>query len=182
MKRKNRQNGRLMPIEPAETEEGVIRMNVADDGNFISPFSVEGYPVISGETAEFLDHNSKRHWKSAQVKLIISSDEIDETEQNVYANAIKNYYRTEYNETRRDLQKNFIQTIVMTIIAAVVFAIAVTLGATTQTGDVALNMLDVFAWVFMWEAVDIFFFQRPVLKKQLRKNAGFIDAEIIFTK
>lgn len=152
-----------------------------DDGNFLSPFSVAGYPVISGETAEFLDHNSKRHLASTEVKLIISSDEIDENEQKVYANAIRNYYRTEYKETRRELHKNFIQTIVMTVIAAVVFAVAVTLGTTTQTSDVVLNMLDVFAWVFMWEAVDIFFFQRPVLKRRQKKNIGFINADITFT-
>lgn len=180
MKFKSRQDEQFISDE--RDEKGVIRMNVADDGNFLSPFSVAGYPVISGETADFLNHNSKRHLANNEVRLIIASDEIDDGEQAVYTNAIRNYYQTEYKETRRDLHKNFIQSIVMTVIAAVVFAIAITLGTTTQTSDVVLNMLYVFAWVFMWEAVDLFFFERPVLKQRQRRNAGFINAKIIFTK
>lgn len=171
-------------IERADGEKGdkrVINMYVADDGNFLSPFSAAGYHVISGETAEFLDHNYKRHLTDNDLRLIIASDVIDDGERIVYTNAIRNYYQTEFKETKRELHKNFIQSVVMTIVSAIVFAIAITLGTTTQTSDVILNMLDVFAWVFMWEAVDLFFLQRPVLKKKQRKNTEFINAEILFT-
>lgn len=169
-------------IESNEENKCVIRMHVTDDGNFLSPFSVEGYPVIGGETAEFLNHNYKRHLTDNNLRLVIASDVIDENEQIVYADAIRNYYQTEYRETKRDLHKKFIQSVIMTLIAAIVFAVAITLGAATNTGDVILSMLDVLAWVFMWEAVDIFFLQRPILKKQQRKNTEFINAEIIFTE
>lgn len=46
---------------------------------------------------------------------------------------------------------------------------------------IPLNMLDVFAWVFMWEAVDELFFQRHTLRLKRHRNQALIDAEVIFT-
>ena len=45
--------------ERDENNRRIIRMNVTDDGNFLSPLSVKGNPLISGETAEFLNLNIK---------------------------------------------------------------------------------------------------------------------------
>ncbi len=68
----------------------------------------------------------------------------------------------------------------MLLISACIFALAIILEATTNASAVILNMIDVFAWVFTWEAVDIFFFQRPKLHKEQQRNAAAIDAKIIF--
>lgn len=82
--------------ERDENNRRIIHLNVTDDGNFLSPLSVKGNPLISGETAEFLNLNIKHNLKDSGVKLIISSNAIDETEKEIYKTAIKNYYRVEY--------------------------------------------------------------------------------------
>ena len=43
--------------ERDENNRRIIHLNVTDDGNFLSPLSVKGNPLISGETAEFLDYS-----------------------------------------------------------------------------------------------------------------------------
>lgn len=58
--------------------------------------------------------------------------------------------------------------------------IHIILENTTNASAVILNMIDVFAWVFTWEAVDIFFLQRPKLHKEQQRNTAAIDAEIVF--
>ena len=35
-------------------------------------------------------------------------------------------------------------------------------------------------WVFTWEAVDIFFLQRPKLHKEQQRNFAAMNAEIVF--
>lgn len=167
--------------ERDENNRRIIRLNVADDSNFLSPFAVKGNPLISSETAEFLNINIKHNLKDSGVKLIISSDEIDETEKAVYETAIKNYYRYEFTETAKELRRNLFSSIIMLIFSAFIFALAIILERTTQTSAVIRNMIDVFAWVFTWEAVDIFFFQRPKLYKEQKRNAAAIGAEIVFT-
>lgn len=166
--------------ERDENNRRIIRLNVTDDSNFLSPFSVKGDPLISGETADFLNLNIKHNLKDSGVKLVISSGEIDDTEKDVYKTAIKNYYRVEYKSTWKELRRNLLSSIIMLLISACIFALAITLKKTTDTGAVILNMLDVFAWVFTWEAVDIFFLQRPKLLKEQKRNAAAMNAEIVF--
>lgn len=50
----------------------------------------------------------------------------------------------------------------------------------TEVGAVILNMLDVFAWVFLWEAVDMFFLQRPQLRKRRYRTEAVLQAKITF--
>ena len=159
-------------IDNDENNRRIIHLNVTDDGNFLSPLSVKGNPLISGETAEFLNLNIKHNLKDSGVKLIISSNAIDETEKEIYKTAIKNYYRYEYKTTWKELRRN--------LFSACIFALAIILENTTNASAVILNMIDVFAWVFTWEAVDIFFLQRPKLHKEQQRNTAAIDAEIVF--
>lgn len=65
--------------ERDENNRRIIRMNVTDDSNFLSPLSVRGNPLLDSETAEFLNMNIKHNLKDSGVKLIISSNAIDET-------------------------------------------------------------------------------------------------------
>lgn len=158
----------------------IIRLNVTDDSNFLSPFSVKGDPLISDETAAFLNLNIKHNLRDSGVKLIIAGDVIDENEQEVYKTAIRNYYQVEYRETWKELRRNAIDVLAMLLFSACIFALAVILETVAHANAVILNMIDVFAWVFTWEAVDLFFFRRPQLRKEQNRNAAAIDAEIDF--
>ena len=154
--------------ETDQDNRRIIRLSVADDSCFLSPFSAEGVPVINPDTAAFLDHSLKQMLPDSRIHFIISSDQIDDKEQVIYQKAIINYYHSEFAETARELKKNMFQSIVMTIVAVMVFAISIILSS-IDTKIIILDMLDVVAWVFMWEAVDLFFFQRSILKiRQLR--------------
>lgn len=180
MKRRIRKEDIADKDERDENNRRIIRLNVADDSNFLSPFSVKGNPLISSETAEFLNLNIKHNLRDSGVKLIISSNQIDDNEKEVYKTAIKNYYRVEYKETWKELRRNAFSAIIMLLFSALIFAIAVILETTTNANAVILNMIDVFAWVFTWEAVDLFFLRRPELRKEQNRNSAAIDAEIEF--
>ena len=91
--------------ERDENNRRIIHLNVTDDGNFLSPLSVKGNSLISSETAEFLNLNIKHNLKDSGVKLIISSNAIDETEKEIYKTAIKNYYRVEYKTIWKELDR-----------------------------------------------------------------------------
>lgn len=166
--------------ERDENNRRIIHLNVTDDGNFLSPLSVKGNPLISGETAEFLNLNIKHNLKDSGVKLIISSNAIDETEKEIYKTAIKNYYRVEYKTIWKELRRNLFCSIIMLLFSACIFALAIILENTTNASAVILNMIDVFAWVFTWEAVDLFFLQRPKLHKEQQRNFAAMNAEIVF--
>ena len=159
----------------------VLEICVADDGDFLSPYSPTGSPLISGEIAEFIDHNVKRLDPSEKMKIVIKSDCISDDEKPVYENAVKNYYHAEFLQAARGLKRNTVLTVAMTITAAIIFALAVVLDK-LSVDSVILNMIDVVAWVFMWEAADIFFFRRNELKLNRIRAFNVIRSEIIFEK
>ena len=158
-----------------------VRVSVQNGDDFLSPLSPDGAPVISEETASFLS-NSVRHLRpDTALRFEIEEKGIDRTEREVYEKAIRNYYHGEFAEVMRELHRNAIVSAVMTAAAALIFALAVIfdrMGADT----VLLNMIDVVAWVFMWEAADIFLLQRPTLKLRRWRSFQMIRAEIAVTE
>lgn len=158
----------------------VINIGVSDGDTFLSPYSIDGEPLISAETAAFMEHSVKHLRPDAPLHFVIRGKTIDETEKPKYDRAIRDYYRSEFIENARDIRKNTVQSIIMTLTAAFIFATAVVLDR-HGTNAVILNMIDVVAWVFMWEAADIYFFQRSLLKLHRRRALSMIEAVITFT-
>lgn len=158
----------------------VINIGVTDDDTFLSPYSIDGEPLISAETAAFLDHSVKHLRPDAPLHFVISGKTIDETEKPHYDRAIRDYFRSEFIENARDIRKNTVQSVIMTLTAAFIFAAAAVLDS-HGVKAVFLNMTDVVAWVFMWEAADIYIFQRSLLKLHRRRALNMIEAVITFT-
>ena len=44
--------------------------------------------------------------------------------------------------------------------------------------SVATEIIDIAGWVFMWEAVDLFFIERPLNKYELLKNHKLVEAVV----
>ena len=157
-----------------------VKINVSDDSDFLSPFSADATPLIAGETAAFIDQSVKHLRPGAPLNLEIVGGCIDSEERITYEQAIRNYYHAEFIEAVRDIRKNTVQTVIMTAIAAIIFTLAVVLDA-HGAESVLLNMIDVVAWVFMWEAADIFVFQRSVLRLKRLRAFGIIRSKITFS-
>ena len=97
----------------------------------------------------------------------------------MYDSAIRNYYHLEFLEAERELRKNSVQSTVMTVFAALLFALALVLDS-YGVRAVLLNMLDVVAWVFMWEAADLFFFRRSDMRLRRLRAFHLIQSRISF--
>ena len=162
-------------------EEGrnLVRICVADDRDFLSPFSGDGIPLLSADTAEFLEDRLKNLRSDASLHLCLEGSCIDAEERKMYDSAIRNYYHLEFLETERELRKNSVQSTVMTVFAALLFALALVLDS-YGVRAVLLNMLDVVAWVFMWEAADLFFFRRSDMRLRRLRAFHLIQSRISF--
>ena len=60
----------------------IVKLSVAIDDNFISPYSIKDKETITHEVAEFLETSIKETDKYSELRLEIYSNEIDENEQN----------------------------------------------------------------------------------------------------
>ncbi|MEG2002609.1 MAG: hypothetical protein RR107_05910 [Clostridia bacterium] len=162
-------------------ENGMLTINltVQDDENFLSPFSYGAEPTLSSDVAEFLDKSLKPSQYKDDIHLKIHSDVIDENEKLRYEKAIRNHYSESYVAERQKMRRDFIISMYMLLVGVVFLAAIVILNA-YQISGIAAEIVDIIAWVFLWEAADIFFLQRKVSAWHQHRNISFFKAEITF--
>ncbi len=154
----------------------IVNMNVKDDTDFLSVFSINETPVISNEVAEFLENSTQTIHADEQLTLCIKSDCIDETEQKLYKAAIKEYYSEKYCSNDRELQVFNRIAFVLAIVGILILSFAVFIEF--RNSVIWAEVIDIVAWVFLWEAVDIKFFKTRELKQKRKRYAAFISMKI----
>jgi len=170
--------------DKAETDENgkyVLRMTVRDDENFLSPYSGDRQGVISAEVADFLDNAAESLDLKKPILIKVSGDTIDNEEQKLYRAAVKKYYGNRIAETDARLKKNLILSVIMAIIGAAILSVCVLLHINDGVAVIS-ELIDIAAWVFVWEAVDLFFLARPALRREQLHNCRLYDAEITYEK
>lgn len=178
---KRRMDARARADEVERDEEGraVIGMTVLKDEDFLSAFSAGRQPVVSTEVAEFLDESAKAFLPREPVRINIYSDCIDKEEEKTYSEALKEYYVRHYKENRRELKRNAVVSLLMAVVGLLALTGSLLLSYLLKNAVVS-EATDIFAWVFLWEAVDLFFLERMVLRAERDRCLRFIEANICY--
>lgn len=156
-----------------------ISLTVYDDSSFLSPYSSDNEEIISDEVAGFLENSAKQIKPTSSLKINIKSKTIAENEKPVYLRAIKNYYENESTEIKRNLKFNLIATLILFAISVVVLLVLFLVVAKFNI-QVLTEIVTIMAWVFLWEAVDLFFIRRPLLRRELHRCENLKNSEIVF--
>lgn len=160
--------------------KSVIRMRVNDDSDFLSPYSTNDEPTVSDGVAGFLDGAVQPLDLKRDIHIVIAGDMIDSAEEDVYRGAIRNHYAHRIADTERTLKTNAISSLVMLLIAVAILVVYIVFQI--RGGFILLELLDIAAWVFAWEAVDLFFLERRIVKHDRLKCLRLFDAGITFVQ
>lgn len=155
-------------------------MYVGDDDNFLSVYSL-GKPVISQEIAEFIENSAKEFHPNDKLILNIYSNCIDEVEQKIYPEAIKNYFDLQVKDCNFELKRKTFIGAVFSLIGVTALAIMIILS-NRDVKELWVECIDIFAWVFLWEAVDQLFIERGAIVRKRKRFVSFCNMEINFKK
>lgn len=163
-------------------EEGriVIKMKVSDDSNFLSVFSDSETPVINGDVAEFLENATCSVNANEKLTLKIFGDCIDENEKVVYKDAIKEYYKKRFAENESKKRRYNFMALWLAIFGIFVLAASIFIGYRLESAIWA-EVVDIVAWVLLWEATDIKFFTMREISNMQKRYSAFIDMKIEYT-
>ncbi|MBD5637002.1 MAG: hypothetical protein HDP28_04185 [Clostridia bacterium] len=92
--------------------------------------------------------------------------------------ALKSHYRAEYIETKKEAKRIVITSAIMTILGVLALTALILINYFTDNLYVT-SIVEIAAWVFIWEAVDYFFLQRPVVKGKSILIQRIYTAQII---
>ncbi len=145
-------------------ESEIINIKVTDKEQLISNFSYDENDKINKDLSEFIVAKSKRVHISKDIKLnFYTNEHIDKNE---IQSTIKNHFHEEYLESKSELKRLNIFIITMLILGVLTFAILVALYNRNFSNFYFEMILEIAAWVFIWESVDATFLQRPKIRRK----------------
>ena len=162
-----------------EDGRATIEMTIHDDGEFLSPYSHGAAEVISGETADFIRDSALGLPPKEEFSLRIYSDCIDDDKKEIYREAIHTYFDRNFADTAREMHLNTIQAVIMFIIGVVALGVMIA-GERLGWGEIWVECIDIFAWVFLWETVDVFCLERTALRRRAMRYLAFVNMNVTF--
>lgn len=179
LNKRMRARSRRNEVEYDEEGRAIIGMTVRSDEGFLSDFSIGRKPVVGEGVAAFLEECAMAFSPKEAICIKIYSDCIDKKERELYSVALREYYVRHYDEKRREIRQK-------TLFSAIFFCVgflalcSMILFSFLQRYPVLSEVLDIFAWVFLWESVDLFFLQRKMLLAERSRYLRFTDAKLLF--
>ena len=164
-------------LQRDEEKRAVINMTVKNDDGFLSEYSEDRTPMISEDVSTFIENSVSGLVPSESLTLRIHSDCIDDEEKAEYKNAIKEYYTKRYVSDKRELRRNTL--IALLLAAAGIIALFAAIIVEIQTDSpIWTEVVDIIAWVLIWEAVDIMVFRNRELRVNCLRYLAFISMKV----
>lgn len=171
------ENRRARPVFHDGEGRAVIDLSIRDDSRFLSPYNMGEQNVIDSEMADFIEHSLNPVPHKEHIHFRIHSDAITEREQAVYTAAIHSYYADCYRNTC--FEKKRLHRIAFFMALISVFALSAMIAfEAAGKNPVFIEAVDIFAWVFMWEAVDVFFLQCGLLRFRQKRYLALADSVV----
>lgn len=160
-----------------ESKVATINMTVNNDDDFLSHFSEFGKPLISTEVAEFIENSANDFHPNEKLSLNIYSNCINDEEKEIYKQAIKNYFQLQLKDIIRSLKQKRLIAWIFSIIGIIALAFMF-ICSNLEVPQIWIECINIFAWVFIWEAVDILFIERKSLLIRKKRLINFIEMSI----
>ncbi len=163
-----------------ENGRAVICMNIKDDSGFLSEFSMSETPVISEGVAEFIESKTRDISPGEKLKLHIHSDCIDDREKEIYTDAIKEYYLQKYIANEEQIKRNRLLVLILGLLGVLVL-IAEIIFTCNFDNAIWAEVIDIVAWVLLWEATDIALLASGDLRIKKKRCLSYFSMEIEYS-
>lgn len=155
----------------------IVHMTVKDDEDFLSAFSKNETPVISTDVADFIENSTSFILPKELLTLQIHSSCIDEQEKVIYEKAVREFYTQKYIANEQELRRNKLTARVLFFVGILLliweFVLEYRIG-----GRIGAEVLDIAAWVFLWESVDISMFGNKLLRIKRDRYLAYLCMKI----
>ena len=164
-----------------DVEYNTINIKADTKEQIISKFSYDEYDKLNKELSEFVLDKTKTMPLNKDFKLnFYVNSPIEKNEVQI---TLQNHFREEYMEVKHELKRANIISLIM-LILGIISLTALVVAHRFFDYFYFTTILEISSWVFVWEAVDIFFLQRSKIRRQclLFKKLYSATIEIITNK
>ncbi len=149
-----------------EDGNAIIAIGLNKKEEFYDPFCDKSYKMLNRQMLEFIEHSAKQQPMQDSLAIEITcEEEITDRERNQMSDAIKRQFAEELIENRKRLVRNLVSSLILAIVGLGVLAVCLFLEH-INSFEVIYRTIDIAAWVFLWEAFDVFFLRRPEKRRR----------------
>ena len=157
-------------------DEVVINIKADNEEQIFSSYNYDNKTSLNSELSNYLWENAKLAPPYKKLKLqVYCNKHIDKNEVN---SAIKSHYRREYIEVKDEIKKTRLFSTVCLFLGIISLLILLAINKLSNT-YLTSSVMDIVAWVFVWESVDGFFFKGGGLSHRCRILMRLYSAEIV---
>jgi len=153
----------------------IVDLSIRNDVDFLSPYSLNGLPTISHEIGDFIESSTKTFPPKQKLTLRFHGMNVNNKEKETYKKAIKDYYQDKYLHMQQKIKKNNLFSLLFFIIGTLVIALALTIDFKVWS-----EVIDILAWVLLWEAMDIFLFRNLENRHDKNRYLKFTTMNVEF--
>jgi hypothetical protein len=161
----------------------IVPVTIRDDENFLSSYTKSDIPIINSDISNYLDSLIEFLPPAEILHFQIRSNCINPEEQKIYKEAIKEYFLTQYSKSRRQFKRNLRMGVITSLIGALLILITY-LIAPGESGTIiqkaTTEAVNIAAWVFFWEALDILLMQNYECRRNRKIYATALMSKIEF--
>ena len=138
----------------------VIDVKIESKEQIFSAYSYSG-DKLNTEFSEYISDKAKSVSIKEQVKIRIHTK--DDIEVADVEQSVKSHFQAEYKEHKKEVNRLAVISFIMMLLGIIALTTLILVEYFTYNIYIT-SIAEIAAWVFVWEAVDIFFLQRAALK------------------
>ena len=138
----------------------VIDVKIDAKEQLYSAYSYSG-DKLNSEFGDYVFEKAKDVPFKDDITIRIHSD--DHIDADEASRALKSHYRAAYREAKKSVGHTTLVACIMTVLGIIALTALILLNRFTDNFYIT-SIVEIAAWVFVWEAVDYFFLQRPTEK------------------
>lgn len=162
-----------------------ISVDLTNVDELYSPYSYK--EDMKPDIFEYIDE--KTYYTPVEIPLIVNFDvgDVSDLRRARIKRSFLDHYRLIYEDKRRELKINRAAAWVLFTIGMSALIVATIAKLAINAGGIAdipliFEMLQIFSWVFLWEAISKFFFQGREMRTQCMNAGQLALAEVKFNE
>lgn len=165
------------PDETQTDDPSEINVKICGREQVFSSYSYSG-EKLNREFSEYIFDKAKDAPIKEKIKIKIHT-ETDLCASEVQQ-SLKSHCKSEYKESKKQIKRIAVISSIMTLLGIIALTALILINHFTDNLYIT-SIVEIAAWVFIWEAVDFFFLQRPAIKGKclLLQRIYTADIEIL---
>lgn len=164
-------------IELSEDGKAIIEVSLPSQQDFYSPYSVKGDDTLHPELDNYILEAERNIKLNKKLKINIYTDKDETTSHQQIKKAFRMHYASKLATAESQLRKDLFISLIF-LVTGILF-LGLYLVSIFHDWHLAVSsILDIVAWVFLWEFVDKFAIQNSFTRLQKKRYLRLVKAEV----